>query len=589
MEDVQLEIHSERKFVYLRDSLSLIPSRLANFKVMFGLEDDCKKEVFPYQFYTLDRLKVNKASIDEACLDLKEEERDLFRSNLKELNCMINEKQFDLFKYAEYYCERDVEILRKGFIQFRKVFKEDFNLDPIHYITICSLANAIFEERVYSRNHIFRLGGIVRDFVSKAIRGGRCMTRENKKWHVKEECQDFDGVSLYPSAIARLEIPLGYPQVIIGEDYDFLSDEKKCQCYVVEIEILKVGIKRQFPLMSKTVDGILQWTNEMEGEKLFIDKTTLEDLIKFQEIEFRIIRGYYWNHGVDTKCQKLIKEIFEKRKQLKKDGNPLNSIYKLIMNSVFGKTIQKPITEKIIYRTKEQSEKWLMMNYAKHIETQRNEDADLCEIRFQGDVSKQFNLCLIGVLILSMSKRIMNEVMCLGEDIGCQMYYQDTDSIHIRTVDIPPLVKAFKEEYGRDLIGSDLGQFHSDFTPMLGPVKKGVEVVHAVESIFVGKKFYLDVLELSDGSYDLMFRGKGLTEESIIDCALKRFPNKNKIQAIKSLYLELFEGKKISFNLLVGKPSFDHKSFYQISSRKEFVRTINGENVSKEEEDEGEE
>jgi len=30
-----------------------------------------------------------------------------------------------------------------------------------------------------------------------------------------------------------------------------------------------------------------------------------------------------------------------------------------------------------------------------------------------------------------MSKRIMNEVMCLAEDLGIEIYYTDTDSMHI--------------------------------------------------------------------------------------------------------------------------------------------------------------
>ena len=37
----------------------------------------------------------------------------------------------------------------------------------------------------------------------------------------------------------------------------------------------------------------------------------------------------------------------------------------------------------------------------------------------------------IGVMILSISKRIMNEVICTAEDYGIEIYYQDTDSMHI--------------------------------------------------------------------------------------------------------------------------------------------------------------
>lgn len=62
-----------------------------------------------------------------------------------------------------------------------------------------------------------------------------------------------------------------------------------------------------------------------------------------------------------------------------------------------------------------------------------------------------------------MSKRIKNKVMFLAEDIGCKIFYQDTDSTHIRYADIPKLSKMSEEDYGCKLIGSDLIQFHSDF------------------------------------------------------------------------------------------------------------------------------
>ena len=36
-----------------------------------------------------------------------------------------------------------------------------------------------------------------------------------------------------------------------------------------------------------------------------------------------------------------------------------------------------------------------------------------------------------GIITLDMSKRIMNEVMCLAEDIKIPIYYQDTDSMQM--------------------------------------------------------------------------------------------------------------------------------------------------------------
>ena len=48
---------------------------------------------------------------------------------------------------------------------------------------------------------------------------------------------------------------------------------------------------------------------------------------------------------------------------------------------------------------------------------------DLCEVITRQDIDNQFNLVQLGVNILSMSKRIMNEVMCLANDLNIRKFY----------------------------------------------------------------------------------------------------------------------------------------------------------------------
>ena len=55
------------------------------------------------------------------------------------------------------------------------------------------------------------------------------------------------------------------------------------------------------------------------------------------------------------------------------------------------------------------------------------------------------------------------------------------------------------------MIGTQLGQFHSDFDSEKGKVKS------AVKSIFLGKKAYVDKLELEDGTFDYHLRMKGIS------------------------------------------------------------------------------
>ena len=83
---------------------------------------------------------------------------------------------------------------------------------------------------------------------------------------------------------------------------------------------------------------------------MIIDNIMVEDLINFQKVECEIIRGYKLTDLKDFTIIKVIRNVFNKRFEYKKQGNALQEIYKLIMNSAYGKTIQKPIKDKLVYK-----------------------------------------------------------------------------------------------------------------------------------------------------------------------------------------------------------------------------------------------
>ena len=56
------------------------------------------------------------------------------------------------------------------------------------------------------------------------------------------------------------------------------------------------------------------WTNEMEDRIAFLDKYACEDAIKFQDIEFDVLDGYYFDEGFNTKIKEEIQVVFDKRK-----------------------------------------------------------------------------------------------------------------------------------------------------------------------------------------------------------------------------------------------------------------------------------
>jgi hypothetical protein len=241
----------------------------------------------------------------------------------------------------------------------------------------------------------------------------------------------------------------------------------------------------------KTEEGIRLFTNDMIDKIIKVDKITLEDLIEYQKIEFEVIRGYYFNDGHNDKINKVIEYIFSKRLELKKVKNPAELTYKLIMNNAYGKSIMKPIeTEVKIFTDEKEFDVYIDRNYnwINNFNTFGIDD-DKYKVNVIKKLDEHFNICQVGVEILSMSKRIMNEVLCLAEEKEIKIYYQDTDSMHIEEQDIEPLSDAFTKKYNRELIGKNMGQFHSDFS------LDGASDVYATKSIFLGKKSYIDELK----------------------------------------------------------------------------------------------
>ena len=657
---LQIDAKYKTKWLRFKDSLAIISKRLEMFPEMFGLEG-IQKEVFPYTFYDSNHVKCPFGDIEEACEHLKtDEERKQFRENLKQLQCEDDEQigLFNLEKYSTFYCMQDVRILREGFERFRADLLKEFDIDAYNFVSISSIANRLFEKEVYWKNkNLYDLAGVPREFISRAVLGGRVMMSDNTKQKndaFREEdgtkrCKrdengepvldedgyeipeaipicDFDAVSLYPSAISRLYTVEGIPKVIPGNNIHWLIDHlmddeqenpdliKFISAFVVEIEIKKVNKPRKFPLIVYNEDFQVGRSSFVKVERsvnrpcrMYVDHIALMDLIKYQEIEFRFIRGYYWDGKRDFSIRDCIKNLFNLRLKYKAEGNPVQEIIKLIMNSVYGKTILKPIDHKIVFKPEgKEAENYLKKNYNTIESIEHIYGSNLVKFKKLKPINDHFNFCLFGVNILSMSKRIMNEVMCLAEDNGIPIFYQDTDSMHLYEKDVKPLAESFKAEHGRELIGKNLGQFHSDFATIV----KGGKMPVAVKSIFCGKKSYIDMLRDDKGNIGFHARMKGVPMESIafkanamfpqaipvkydknIGLFMPQFPKQeapNTIQegvmviddvdkeySIMCLYQRLYEGKKVTFDLCAGgRPCFDMKDDFSIQTKTKFERTL---------------
>jgi hypothetical protein len=581
--------------VQVKDSLKLISMGLAKFGKVFDIKQ--AKEIMPYGLYNSENLEKNWVDIRLAKPYLKSEEQFItFKRNVRKLK--LSQKidgieVFDLMKYSEYYCMRDCEVLNKGYETFRGWILKELKIDIDGVWTIASLADKYLKlNGVY--DGVYQLSGLPQIFIQKCVVGGRTMCRNNVKKifdgtiegsdDFGKRMADYDGVSLYPSAMVRMLGTLkGIPKILEGRHLNkkFLDS---VDGYFVKIRLLEIGIKRDFSLISDiNENGVRVFCNECEktdddGKKHFkeyyVDKTTLEDWIEFQDIKYEIIRGYYYDEGRNPKIREVLQYLFDTRVKYKKIKNPIQVIYKLIMNASYGKSILKPInTEDRIIDGEEKANEFLRQNYNFIIEYEKLYDCNKTKFKLHKSINEHFNNCCVGVEILSMSKRIMNEVMCLAEDEGLEAYYQDTDSIHIVYDDVAKLKEKFTEKYGRNLDGKKLGQFHIDFELK----DNGVECVdlYAEKSIFLGKKCYIDCLVGINPETNKIVRGyhirmKGVPNTTIYHTAKKLGIN------MYELYMKLYEGEKIKFDLLEAgnRCNFKFHNNGEITSMSSFERVI---------------
>lgn len=604
------------------DTYKTIPMSLSEFGKSLT-KDDQAKEVMPYDLFTHDFVaRGGIATLEElkAAPNFKDH-NELFE-NLVSWECTVEENgiiKYDMLKYSRIYCRADVAVLKKGFKVFRDTCLDQFDIDLFHYPTISSLGDCyLTEQGCYIGVH--KLAAHVQRFIAQCSVGGRVMCAENipvrkdkikKTWDIEEAKEemyeafdykrqkvphsslaDFDGISLYPTSMERIPGFLkGAPKIwdeSIGTNVKSLN--RSADGYFLKIKVNTVGRKYRFPITRLKTETGNNWTNDLEDQEIFVDRFTLEDLERFSKITYTIIQGYYFNQGRNDRIQTVIRKLFDMRLKYKAEKNDACQLcIKLLMNSCYGVTGLKPIETDIRYVKEGEPKDNFIDTHFNRIKffVQMNNN----EWRFElyKEIDTHYNRQHVACEVLSVSKNIMNEVMCLAEDLGCLIHYTDTDSMHmdndfvcclepkqkqielslctneeeeaavnLKFDNMCILGKAFKEKYGRNLIGKDMGQFHTDFDfkssfqtvdgKLVECEKKANGDITATRSIFLGKKSYIDLLEDDDGDSNIFhIRLKGIP----IKCIMHKVNTDYNGDAFK-MFNDLFQGEVVEFDMSAG-------------------------------------
>ena len=582
-------IHNNRKII-LKDTFKLISIPLSKFAKTFCLPSEMnKKEAINYTFYNDDNYDEQICKISDYLKGIRKDDIKTFYSNIK----MKDENDIYLFdydeknktfnpnKYYDYYLKYDVLVLEAGIKKYDELMKREFDMSVFDSLTISSYANKYMAKNGAFDN-VYSVCGNLREYLTQAVMGGRVSVLESqRKKIITEHLVDYDACSLYPSAISRMCHDVGGVPTGQCRRIDVFSKQQldAYKYYVVTIDIKKINKKQQIPFIShKRVDGIIDYINMVPkgGLKTVIDKITLEDYIKFHDIEYEIIDGVYWNDGYNPRMGQLIEEIYQKRLNQKTDMkkykkqmmnetdekkikelkqkidtcNILQNNYKLILNSAYGKTIiKKSKIERLIINCAYGSDEFNQYVY-NHFELINDiipfNDRQTEIVRMKYDDS--YNMAIIGIMTLSMSKRIMNEVMGLANDNDIMIYYQDTDSMHMKKNDVSKLEELYLKTYNKQLNGSDMGNFHSDFDAKDENGDESTTEVYSEKSIFLGKKCYMDKLvgTRQDGSKFTAYhiRMKGITE-----AGLEEMKNREQYGSYDKVYEALAMDESLDFIL----------------------------------------
>jgi hypothetical protein len=546
----------------LRDSFKMAGFKLADFQKSFDLDKKlCKKEAIAYGYYTFDNY-LQRANVKEYRKFLKSNDKVQFNKELY-LNTVsdydVKTNTFDSLAYYKHYLKYDVLVLCAGMKKMRQALLEITDLDMYDYLTISSISDA-YVKKNGAYDGIYGMRYNLRNFCANAVQGGRVHVNDKyKKKIIQELILDYDAVSLYPSAIVRLCIeyglPIGKARKLETVNYD---DIKKLSYAIMKVKITKINKKQQMPMIAhKKIDGTLDYINKVptDGIITVIDIYTLQDYIKFHNIEYEIIEGVYYNKGFNKKMGSIIRHIFKQRKIYKDAGNEsLQLVCKLMLNSIYGKSIMKQSKENIIVICDDKKDEYLF-KYFHTIKSLERLNATQWKV-YLTSIDKSTNYSHVGCSILSYSKRIMNEVFDIANNNKIPIYYTDTDSIHILASGIKTLETEYEKVYKRVLRGKQLGQFHSDFDIAINKkLDSGIvcDNTIAIKSMFIGKKIYCNILQGYDFVNDKQkmsshVRIKGVTKAGINDTIDNQYNGQ-----VDKLFEDLCNDKIVKFILNPGE------------------------------------
>jgi hypothetical protein len=252
--------------------------------------------------------------------------------------------------YHYYYLMADVVLLAEVFEEYRNKGLKEWQLDPAHFISAPSFTYKAFLKYIEKPIQVMWDFGMY-EFFRDAMRGGYCSVGELTYANVYQKDDEciigFDMNSLYPTAMLH-PMPLSDFEWISGEEaekilydssYNWLESSTG---YWLEVDIECPGeihhVVAAYPLFPEKVDGKLKATLLPKEHY----KAHIANLRLGMELGYKITKVH---RGIKFHQERFmtpyISKLAEERRK-NKNIPSLSEFYKLMMNSLFGKTCENP-------------------------------------------------------------------------------------------------------------------------------------------------------------------------------------------------------------------------------------------------------
>jgi len=466
--------------------------------------------------------------------------------------------QYDIFFN---YSIADIDVLHDGFIKFeymiyeltlklneeKKVMPNIKNLNSI--ISISSLS-FIIQKYFDCFEGIKSVNGLLSTYIGKYVKGGVCMTHDNKKYKTNKPYFMVDFTSLYPSSLyhadnyftnkinLRKSPTIEYFKTIIKKNIPFLIEFEFIESYKIKPYDFQVLLYEQ---IKEDKDKSYKYVNEIIINKpIKLGKPQFDLYVKNEIInidKIKINELIIYEKTVNNNVKDLTYNLFELRKKYIKENNNVQLIVKLILNSLYGKLIEKEKKNTISFKSDFNFD---IPEYNKVIKLNDN----LYKCYKSSDINKHSNYAHIGAYLLSNTKAHFYDALFTFHNIKEKInlkepafLYSDTDSMIIHEKIFKELLSEnYKTLYGQTIL-KNLG---------LGSLIDDLDGKYIKKCIILGKKFYYlecSKFDIKDGNVikskkkiEIKNRCKGI--------------NRNLIKRKK--YIKLYKGEKLKFNLTGG-------------------------------------